>query len=126
MDVFLNLLTATNLTLNTSLILNSNVPHQTPYHDSKSFTRLSRVEVFLESKIICNKPTPSNTTQYPDLFITYKDGFNVQTGKGNTFQLPEDEQYNRLSIQLFSGPKLHTHYNIFFSCSKLLKQICRF
>ena len=57
----------------------------TPYHDTKSQTRLSRFEIFPESKMFCNKPTPLHLTQYPDLFITYKEGFNMQTGKPTLF-----------------------------------------
>ena len=50
-----------------------------PYHDSKSQTRLSRFEIFPESKKFCNKPTPLYTTQKSDFFITYKEGFNMHT-----------------------------------------------
>ena len=76
---------------------NSNVPPETPCHDSKSQTRLFRFEIFPGSKMFCNKPTPLHTTQYPDLFITYKEGFNMRTGKRNPLQLPEEEQYYKLS-----------------------------
>ena len=47
----------------------------TPYHDTKSQTRLSRFEIFPENKVFSNKPTPVYTIQNPDLFITYKEGF---------------------------------------------------
>ena len=49
----------------------SHISSETHYHDSKSQTRLSRFEIFPESKMFCNKPTPLYTTQYPDLFFTY-------------------------------------------------------
>ena len=47
------------------------------------------------------------TTQYPDLFITYK-GFNMHNGERNPLQLPEDDQYDRLSTQVISGNLNHT------------------
>ena len=48
----------------------SQISSETPYHDSKPQTRLSRFENFPESKMFCNNPTPLYTTQNPDLFIT--------------------------------------------------------
>ena len=52
-----------------------------PYHDTKSQTRLSRFEIFPENKMFCNKPTPLHLTQYPDLFVTYTEGFNTPLGE---------------------------------------------
>ena len=86
----------------------------TPYHDTKSQTRLSRFEIFPENKMFCNKPTPLHLTQYPDLFITYKEGFNMQTGKPNPLQLPQTEQYNQLTTQLISGKLIHTQNKFLF------------
>ena len=86
----------------------------TPYHDTKSQTRLSRFEIFPENKMFCNKPTPLHLTQYPDLFITYKEGFNMQTGKPNPLQLPQNEQYNQLTTQLISGKLFHTQNKFLF------------
>ena len=86
----------------------------TPYHDTKSQTRLSRFEIFPENKMFCNKPTPLHLTQYPDLFITYKEGFNMQTGKPNPLQLPQNEQYNQLTTQLISGKLIHTQNKFLF------------
>ena len=60
------------------------------------------------------KPTPLYTTQYPDLFITYKEGFKIHIGKRNPFQLPESEQYNKLTAQLISGKLKHTHDKFLF------------
>ena len=48
----------------------STTPPDTPYHDTKSQTRLCRFETVPRKKMFCNKPTPLYTTQYPDLFIT--------------------------------------------------------
>ena len=42
---------------------------------------------------------PLHTTQYPDLFISYKEGFNLNTGKRNPLHLPEDDQFIRYSSQ---------------------------
>ena len=53
--------------------------------------------------MFCNKPTPLYTTQYPDLFITYNEGFNMHTGKPNPLQLPQNEQYDQLTTQLISS-----------------------
>ena len=92
----------------------STVSPNTPYHDTKSQTRLSRFETFPENKMFCNKPTPLHLTQYPDLFITYTEGFNMQTGKPNPLQLPQDEQYNQLTTQLISGKLIHTKDKLLF------------
>ena len=92
---------------------------ETHYHDSKPQTRLSRFEIFPESEMFRNKPTPLYTTQYPDLFITYKEGFNKHTGKSNPLRLLEDEQYTILSTQLISGKLVHTQKNS-FTCPKLI------
>ena len=42
--------------------------------------------------MFCNKPTPLYLTQYPDLFITYKEGFTMHTGKPIRLQLPQNEK----------------------------------
>ena len=63
----------------------------TPFHDFKSQTRLSRFEIFPESLMFCNNPRPLFTTQYPNFFISYREGFNMHTGNRNPPQLPEDE-----------------------------------
>ena len=42
------------------------------------------------------KSSMKYTTQHPDLFITYEEGFDMHTGQRNPLQLPEDEQYYRL------------------------------
>ena len=75
----------------------STTSSDTPYHDTKSQTRLSRFENFPENKMFCNKLIPLYATQYPDLFITYKEGFNMHTGKPNPLHLPQIEQYNQLT-----------------------------
>ena len=43
------------------------------------------------------------TTQDPHLSITYKNGLKMHCGHRNHLQLPENEQYDRLSTQLISG-----------------------
>ena len=68
--------------------------------------------MFLGRKI--NKPTPLCTSQNPDLFFTYTEGFNTHTGNRNPLQLPEDEPYTQLSTQLFSGKLIHTQNKILF------------
>ena len=109
MDDCLNSITAIGLKLNFFSTNNSNIPSDTPYHDTNpSQTRLSGFEMFSENEMFCNKPTPLNTTQYPDLFITYKEGFNMHTGKRNPLKLPKDEQNNKLTTQLISGKLIHT------------------
>ena len=87
---------------------------ETPYHDTKSQTRPSRFEIFHESKMFCNKPTPLYITLYPDIFITYKEGFNMHTGKPNPLRLPQNERYNQLTTQLSSGKLIHTQDKFLF------------
>ena len=99
------------------LKMNHNKSHilsETPYHDSKFQTRLSRSETFPEGKVLCNKPTPLYTTLYLDLFILYEEVFNMHTGNRNPLQLPEDEQYTKLSTQLNSGKLVHTQNQLIF------------
>ena len=62
-----------------------------------------------------NEHTPLYTPQNPDLFITYKDGFNMDTGNSNQPKLPEDEQCTKLSTQLISGKLVHTRNQPRFS-----------
>ena len=70
--------------------------------------------VFPENKMFCNKLTPLYTTQYPDLFITYKEGFNMHTGKRNPLHLLQIEQYNQLTTPLISGKLIHTQDKLLF------------
>ena len=84
----------------------SHILSQIPYPDSNSRTRL-----FPESKTFCNKPTPLYTNQYPELFITYEEGFNMHIG--NPLQLLEVEQYTKLSTQLNSRKLVHTQKKLF-------------
>ena len=67
---------------------------------------------------------PSYTTQYPDLFITYNEGFNMHTRKSNRLQLPEDEHYYKLSTQLYSGKLVHYQNELFFASLKRLQHFC--
>ena len=64
--------------------------------------------------MFCNIPTRLYTTQYPDLFITYEEGFNMHTGKQNHLQLPQNGQYNQLTTQLISGKFNHTQDKFLF------------
>ena len=56
---------------------------------------------FLKPNVFCNKPTSLYTKQSLDLFSTYKEGFKLHTGELIPFQKFEDEQYDRLSNQLY-------------------------
>ena len=67
-----------------------------------------------KTKSFCNNPTPLYTTQKLDLFITYKEDFNMHTGKRNPLQLPGDEQYNKLTTKLVSGKLIHTQDKFLF------------
>ena len=78
------------------------------YYDTKSQTRLSRFEIFPEKKYFVTNPLLYNITQNPDLFITYKEGFNMHAGKPNPLRLPQNEQYNQLTTQSISGKLFHT------------------
>ena len=64
--------------------------------------------------MFCNKPTRLYTIQYPELVITYEEGFNMQTGERNPLQSPEDEQYDKLSTQLFPGKLIRTQNKLLF------------
>ena len=41
---------------------------------------LSRLEIFSAKNTFAKKPTQTNTTQYPDLFVTYIEGFSMNNG----------------------------------------------
>ena len=82
---------------------NSSFLHETPW-DYKSQTRIThtRFEIVPESEKFCNKPTPSNTAQYPDHLITYEGNLKLHTGKRIPLQvlstmklilIPEKEYY---------------------------------
>ena len=108
MDECLKSIFAIGSKLNTFFSNNtSSIPSDTLHHDTKSRIHLSRFEIFPENEMFCNKPTPLYTTRYPDLFITYKEGFNIHTVKRSPLQLPEEEQYNKLTTQLNSGKIIH-------------------
>ena len=42
---------------------------------------LSRFEIYPIAQIFCGKPEPLFSTQYEDIFVTYLDGFNMNTGQ---------------------------------------------
>ena len=96
----------------------SSTSSDTPYHDTKSQTRLSRFKIFPENKMFCNKPTPLYTTQYFDIFITYKECFNMHTGKPNPLQLPQNEQNSQITTQLISGKLFHIQDKFLFPALK--------
>ena len=73
--------------------------HIPPSDTNSDKNRLSRFEIYPEQRTFCNKPTPLHTTQYPDLFISYKEGFNLNTGKRIPLHLPKDDQFIRYSSQ---------------------------
>ena len=104
----------THYWLETEHFFNNNKSHilsETLCHDSKSQTRLSRFEIFPESKMFRNRPTPFYTTQNSDLFITNKEEFNKHTCKGNPLQLSEDEHFTNFNSLL----------NLFLVNSHILK-----
>ena len=51
---------------------------QNPHNPS-----LSRFQLFPHSQTFCGKPEHLHTAQYPDLFVTYQEGFNMHTGQPN-------------------------------------------
>ena len=61
-------------------------PH-TQHHNIPS---LSRFEVFPKAQTFCSKPDPLYSTQYSDLFVTYTDGFNMQTGQPNPHSIIDE------------------------------------
>ena len=52
-------------------------PHAQNPHDPS----LSRFEVFPNAQTFCDTPEPLYSPQYSDLFVTYTEGFNMQTGQ---------------------------------------------
>ena len=42
---------------------------------------LSRFEIYPIAQIFCGKPEPLFSTQYEDIFVTYLDGFDMNTGQ---------------------------------------------
>ena len=54
-------------------------PHTQNPHDPIHL----RFEVFPHAQTFCSKPEPLYATQYSDLFVTYTNGFNIQTGQPN-------------------------------------------
>ena len=73
---------------------NINTP---PDSKPKDKSRLSRFEIYAAQKAFCKKPALLYTTQYPDLFVSYKEGFDFNTGKRKPSILPQDEKYNQYS-----------------------------
>merc|ERR1712122_415044 len=65
--------------------------------NSNKKSRLSRFEIYPSQKSFCNNPTLLYTTQYPDLFVSYTEGFNFNTGERNPSVLPQNEQFNHYS-----------------------------
>ena len=41
---------------------------------TKDISRLSQFKIYAAQKAFCNKPSLLHTTQYPDLFVSYKEG----------------------------------------------------
>ena len=42
---------------------------------------LSRFEIYPIAQTFCGKPEPLYSTQYEDIFVTYSDGFDMNTGQ---------------------------------------------
>ena len=51
---------------------------------------LSRFEIYPTAQTFCGKPDPLYSTQYSDLFVTYTDGFNMQTGQPNPHSMIDE------------------------------------
>ena len=60
------------------------------------------------------KPEPLYTTQYPDLFVTYIDGFDMNTGKPRPYTTVDNEISGRLILD-------STKQRYMFACFKHLK-----
>ena len=54
-----------------------------PHTHHPNSPSLSRFEVYPTAQTFCGKTDPLYSTQYSDLFVTYTDGFNMQTGQPN-------------------------------------------
>ena len=59
-------------------------------HKTQNNPSLLRFEVFPTAQIFCGKPDQLYSTRYSDVFVTYKDGFNMHTGQpNNQFMIQE-------------------------------------
>ena len=54
---------------------------------------LWKPENFPKKITCCKKPTQMHTTQYPDLFVTYREGFNMNNGFKNPIVVDEDPSF---------------------------------
>ena len=77
------------------------LPNVFPYTNSPLRTTtptLSRMEVFLLKNVFCKKPTQLDTTQYLDLFVIYREVFNMNSGKKNQILVDEDASFSQQSM----------------------------
>ena len=54
-----------------------------PHAQNPQNPGVSRLEVFPNAQTFCGKPETLYSTPYPDLFVTYTEGFNMHTGQPN-------------------------------------------
>ena len=54
-----------------------------PHTQNPNNSSLSRFEVFSNAQTFCGKPDPLYSTQNSDLFVTFTDGSNMDTGQPN-------------------------------------------
>ena len=67
------------------------------------------------------RQTQMNTTQYPELFVTYPEAFNMNTGNKNPIVVDEGLWFSQQSKSL---PLLFDSVSIKFWCSPLIDSFC--
>ena len=101
---------------NTEKISKSILPTVVPFANSPLGTTTpfySRLEFFPQKNTFCKKPTKDHTTQqYPDLLVTFREGFNMNTGNKNPVVFDEKPSFSQTSM---SSP-------LVFVCVKNIKK----
>ena len=83
-------------------------PHtQHPNNPSRS-----RFEVFPTAQTFCGKPDPLPSTQYSDLFVTYTDGFNMQTGQPNPHSMIDGYISGKIVLDTSNNKLIFTALNV--------------
>ena len=78
-----NFIDSSNMTrhLQTEGIKGTKYPNVKTPQSTVDNPSLSRFEIFSFAQTFCGKPEPLFSTQYEDIFVTYLDGFDMNTGQ---------------------------------------------
>ena len=80
-----NFIDSSNITkhLQTEGIKRTKYPNVKTPQSTVDNTSLSRFEIYPIAQTFRGKPEPLYSTQYDDIFVTYLDGFDMNTGQPN-------------------------------------------